>query len=187
MARLLNFNDGANNAYDFLAPVAQQGNGVVDALRAVKTKTALSSPYLAWNDTTFFTRSASFQASEEFLQNLIADRHANITIPPLVLRIRPGETATVRVIADIKTLDDLRPCCPLYSGFIHVSDGRIDARAAGQPGLTVSYMGIGCLMRQMAVMPSDWNRTFVTAAMTKLAEGKQYNAVPISPNATFLL
>ncbi|OBR07989.1 Serin endopeptidase [Colletotrichum higginsianum IMI 349063] len=222
-ARPLNFNDGTNKTYNFLAPVAQQGNGVVDALGAVRTKTALSRSHLAWNDTDFFTGSASFEvqnkgnesaeynfshrpavtvlalspdgrsitpwtrdnssslASEEFLQNLLADRHADVTISPQSLRIGPGETALVRVTADIKTLDDLRSRCPLYSGFIYVNDGGSD------DGLTISYMGIGCSMRRMVVMPPGWNKTFVTAATTKQAEGESYDAIPISPNTTFLL
>ncbi|TQN67155.1 Minor extracellular protease vpr, partial [Colletotrichum shisoi] len=187
-ARPLNFNDGTNKTCDFLAPVAQQGNGVVDALGAARTKTARSRVLIGHGRTPTSSLEAhlskdnsSSLASEEFLQNLLAGRHADITVSPQSLRIGPGETALVRVTADIKTLDDLRSRCPLYSGFIGVNDGRSDA------GLTISYMGIGCSMRQMAVMPPGWNKTFVTAATAKQAEGESYDAVPISPNTTFLL
>ncbi|WDK09208.1 serine endopeptidase [Colletotrichum graminicola] len=222
-ARPLNFNDGTNKTYEFLAPVVQQGNGVVNALGALRTTTTLSTSHLAWNDTEFFTGSVSFEvqnngnesiayslshkpavtflalspnlqsitpwtrdnssalASEEFLQNLLAERYANITISPQSLRIEPGRSALVQVTADIKGLDDLSSRCPLYSGFIHVDDGGSGA------GLTVSYMGIGCSMRQISVMPQEWNRTFVTAATTKQAIGESYDAVPVSPNTTFQL
>ncbi|KAK1975435.1 serine endopeptidase [Colletotrichum cereale] len=222
-ARPLNFNDGTNKTYDFLAPVAQQGNGLVNALKAVRTKTMLSSSHLAWNDTEFFNGMAKFEvwnkgnesieytlfhrpavtvltlspdaktitpwtrdnssalASEEFLQNLLADRHANITIYPQNLRIGPGESASVQVTADIKTFDNLSSRCPLYSGFIHLDGGEDEEQ------LSVSYGGIGCSMRQMAVMPPGWNLTFVTAATASQAEGESYEAAPILPNATFQL
>lgn len=42
-------------------------------------------------------------------------------------------------------------------------------------------------MREMAVMPEGWNKTFVTAATTKQALGVSYDAVPITPNAEFKL
>ncbi|KAH9439836.1 hypothetical protein MCOR27_005480 [Pyricularia oryzae] len=59
-ARPLSFNDGTNKTYDFLAPVAMQGNGVVDAMGAAKAETFVSDPHLSFNDTEFFTPNISF-------------------------------------------------------------------------------------------------------------------------------
>lgn len=59
-ARPLSFNDGTNKTYDFLAPVAMQGNGVVDAMGAAKAETFISDPHLSFNDTEFFTANISF-------------------------------------------------------------------------------------------------------------------------------
>ncbi|TLS23942.1 hypothetical protein PpBr36_08743 [Pyricularia pennisetigena] len=222
-ARPLRFNDGTNKTYDFLAPVALQGNGVVDVLGAVNTETAFSSSHLAWNDTEFFAGSISFfiqnkgaeaadysfshepavtvlalgadsqtvtpwtrdnsstLASEEFLASSLVKTHANITVSPQSLRIEPGQSALVQVTADIDALRELKPRCPLYSGFIFVDDGRNKSHHS------ISYAGIGCSMRDMPVMPRGWNQTFVTAATTRQARGVSYDAVPISPSAEFRL
>ncbi|CZT41794.1 uncharacterized protein RSE6_01583 [Rhynchosporium secalis] len=46
------FNDNSTKAYGFLAPVFQQGGGLVDAYRAVHTNTIVDTPNLSFNDTT---------------------------------------------------------------------------------------------------------------------------------------
>ncbi|KAL0930014.1 serine endopeptidase [Colletotrichum truncatum] len=221
-AHPLAFNDGTNKTYDFLAPVWQQGNGIVNATRAIDTNSLVSTSNLAFNDTEYFTGKASFQvhnqgnesveyevvhkpavtvqtflvdrkevvpwtrdnssslASDEFLQNLKPRHYANVTTNSQKILIRPGESATIQVTADITNLEELAPDCPLYSGFIHL-DGNDTTR------LTISYGGIGCSLRHVAALPPGWNRTYVTAATVKQAKGEKYNAAPIPPNMIFHL
>lgn len=230
-ARPLNFNDGTNKSYDFLAPVAMQGNGVVDVMGAVNTETAFSQSHLSWNDTEFFTGTISFfiknrgseaveykfshkpavtvlalgadskaatpwtrdtvtpwtrdnastSASEEFLQSSLEKIYADITISPTSLTIEPDIWTMVNVTANIDALNKLKPRCPLYSGFIFVDDGKIGSQ------LSLSYSGIGCSMREMAVIPRGWNETFVTAATTKESLDVPYDAKPIPPDTEFKL
>ncbi|TLD21331.1 hypothetical protein PspLS_09244 [Pyricularia sp. CBS 133598] len=124
---------------------------------------------------------SSTSASEEFLQNSLSNTYANITISPQSLTIESGKWELVQVTANIDALRELKSRCPLYSGFIFVDDGRNGSQNS------LSYSGIGCSMREMAVMPDGWNQTFVTGATTKQALGVSYDAVPISPNAEFQL
>lgn len=53
------FNDGWSS-YPYLAPVIQQGTGLVNAVAAVNSVTQLSVSSLAFNDTTYFKKSLSF-------------------------------------------------------------------------------------------------------------------------------
>ncbi|KAL2068501.1 hypothetical protein VTL71DRAFT_14838 [Oculimacula yallundae] len=46
------YNDNSSTVYNFLAPVFQQGGGLVDAYRAVHTSTIVDTPGLSFNDTT---------------------------------------------------------------------------------------------------------------------------------------
>lgn len=124
---------------------------------------------------------SSTEASEEFLESSLENVHAGVTIYPKSITIQPGEWAMVQVTANIDALSRLKPRCPLYSGFIFVDDGRNGSQ------YSLSYSGIGCSMREMAVMPEGWNQTFVTAVTTKQALGVSYDAVPITPNAEFKL
>ncbi|KAK8177474.1 peptidase S8/S53 domain-containing protein [Phyllosticta citrichinensis] len=52
-AKPMPFNDGSKTPFDFLAPVWQQGGGLVDAHHAVHTTTILDSYGLSFNDTEF--------------------------------------------------------------------------------------------------------------------------------------
>lgn len=51
-ANPMSYNDNSTKDYDFLAPVFQQGGGLVDAFRAVYTTTVIDVPDLSFNDTT---------------------------------------------------------------------------------------------------------------------------------------
>ncbi|KAI6350809.1 hypothetical protein MCOR25_010373 [Pyricularia grisea] len=124
---------------------------------------------------------ASTSASEEFLQSSLEKIYADITISPTSLTIEPDIWTMVNVTANIDALNKLKPRCPLYSGFIFVDDGKIGSQ------LSLSYSGIGCSMREMAVIPRGWNETFVTAATTKESLDVPYDAKPIPPDTEFKL
>ncbi|KAH8586391.1 peptidase S8/S53 domain-containing protein, partial [Bisporella sp. PMI_857] len=55
------YNDNSSTVYDFLAPVAQQGGGLLDAYRAVFTTTVVDVPGLSFNDTANQPKFLSFK------------------------------------------------------------------------------------------------------------------------------
>ncbi|KAG4437771.1 hypothetical protein IFR05_006756 [Cadophora sp. M221] len=57
----MQYNDNSSTVYDFLAPVFQQGGGLIDAYRALHTTTVVDVPNLSFNDTTNQPKSLSFK------------------------------------------------------------------------------------------------------------------------------
>ncbi|GME36314.1 putative subtilisin-like serine protease pr1c protein [Neofusicoccum parvum] len=57
------FNDNSTTAFDYLAPVFQQGGGLVDAYQAVKGTTLLNASSLNFNDTAFTNSPQHFTIS----------------------------------------------------------------------------------------------------------------------------
>ena len=57
----MQYNDNSTMVYDFLAPVAQQGGGLVDAYRAVNTEVVVDVPSLSFNDTANQPKSLAFK------------------------------------------------------------------------------------------------------------------------------
>ncbi|KAH7348577.1 peptidase S8/S53 domain-containing protein [Rhexocercosporidium sp. MPI-PUGE-AT-0058] len=55
------YNDNSTTVYDFLAPVFQQGGGLINAYRAVHTTTIVNVPSLSFNDTANQPKSLSFK------------------------------------------------------------------------------------------------------------------------------
>ncbi|KAH7370242.1 peptidase S8/S53 domain-containing protein [Rhexocercosporidium sp. MPI-PUGE-AT-0058] len=55
------YNDNSTKVYDFLAPVFQQGGGLMDAYRALHTTTIVDVPNLSFNDTANQPKSLSFK------------------------------------------------------------------------------------------------------------------------------
>ncbi|KAJ5053797.1 uncharacterized protein L3040_000088 [Drepanopeziza brunnea f. sp. 'multigermtubi'] len=60
-SRPMQYNDNTSTVYDFLAPVFQQGGGLIDAYRAVRTATVVDVPGLSFNDTAHQPKSLSFK------------------------------------------------------------------------------------------------------------------------------
>ncbi|EKG21674.1 Peptidase S8/S53 subtilisin/kexin/sedolisin [Macrophomina phaseolina MS6] len=54
-AKPIQFSDGTNKTYESLAPVWQQGGGLVQPLAAVRAKVVPTVPSVSFNDTLFFT------------------------------------------------------------------------------------------------------------------------------------
>lgn len=57
----MQYSDNSTTVYDFLAPVAQQGGGLVDAYRAVNTEVVIDVPSLSFNDTANQPKSLAFK------------------------------------------------------------------------------------------------------------------------------
>lgn len=57
----MQYSDNSTTVYDFLAPVAQQGGGLVDAYRAVNTEVVVDVPSLSFNDTANQPKSLAFK------------------------------------------------------------------------------------------------------------------------------
>ncbi|KAH9219798.1 peptidase S8/S53 domain-containing protein [Leptodontidium sp. 2 PMI_412] len=57
----MQYNDNSTTVYDFLAPVFQQGGGLIDAYRAIHTTTVVDVPNLSFNDTANQPKTLSFK------------------------------------------------------------------------------------------------------------------------------
>ncbi|PVH82438.1 subtilisin-like protein [Cadophora sp. DSE1049] len=60
-ANPMQYNDNSTRVYDFLAPVFQQGGGLVNAYRAVNTEIVVDVPSLSFNDTANQPKSLAFK------------------------------------------------------------------------------------------------------------------------------
>lgn len=123
-ANPVKWNDGRGLTGDFLAPIFQQGGGILDAWKAVHSTTLLNTTSLSFNDTanrpqqlTFSikntaSKSATYQFShlgagsgyvlsadkpEHFTRAEAVAIYANISITPPSVAVGPDESATVSV------------------------------------------------------------------------------------------
>lgn len=92
--------------------------------------------------------------SEEFLATLLSPRvNAPLHISPSNFLLLPGVSQRVTITAKIDAVLAVQGGCPLYSGFIFVSNNHSET-------LTVPYGGVGCRMRDIAPLPPTWNQTY---------------------------
>ncbi|TEA22596.1 Subtilisin NAT [Colletotrichum sidae] len=113
-AKPLAFNDGTNKTYDFLAPVAQQGNGVVNVSRAARSRTKLSKSHLAFNDTEFFEETMFFEVLNEHQESInytIFHRPAVtvLTLDPNLEAVTSWAKDNTSALATGEFLRNLRP------------------------------------------------------------------------------
>ncbi|KAK6500002.1 hypothetical protein TWF481_010359 [Arthrobotrys musiformis] len=170
-AQPLVFNDGTKN-FTFLAPIAQQGGGMIDAYKFIRSNTVVDTDFLEFNDTQNFHASISFKitnkgaATANYQLTSIAgatayttmenstlpqtfpptmvQSYASVSIDPSNLTINPGQSkrVVVRVVPPIG-LDASR--IPVYGGWIKI------ARDADQDNLKIPYMGIATKIKDATV------------------------------------
>ncbi|KAF3074697.1 Minor extracellular protease vpr [Trichoderma lentiforme] len=169
------FNDGAQ-FYDFLAPVAQQGGGLIQAYDAAFATTLLSPSSLTFNDTdhfvrkrqitlkntskqrvtyklnhvptnTFYTLSGDSPYPAAFPNEAIA-AHASVKLALQTVTLPAGKSITIDVVpTPPKGVDAKR--LGLWSGYITVNG--TDGSA-----LSVPYQGLtGSLHKQQVLFPED--------------------------------
>ncbi|KAK1976623.1 serine endopeptidase [Colletotrichum cereale] len=166
-ARPLKWTDYTGKTSDFLAPVFQQGGGLVDAWKALHTTTLLSASSLSFNDTANRPKALSFSikntggsattyrlshvgaASGYVLQkadwyNLTEAEaypvYADVGIEPSTVTIKPGDSATISVsIVKEPALPDAATLVSHFSGFIEIeAEGSTDDNK-----LSLPYTGFG--------------------------------------------
>lgn len=192
------FNDGAS-FYDFLAPVHQQGGGLIQAYDAAYASVLLSPSSLAFNDTDHanevlnFTlkntgnKEISFEIShvptvsfytlyEEVPYPMPgppepAEEGASIEFSETKITIGAGEEVTVEVIPSPPSgLDNSR--LPVWTGYIAVngSDGT---------SLSLPYQGIAGSLHEATVIIDD--------DFTWITESTDLDSAPVADNTTFVI
>ena len=131
-------------AFDWLAPVAQQGAGLINVYNAAHSTTILSRPSIAFNDTDHTvpqTLTISNTGSEEVTYELGVRNAATVFLLRAKLdfpRSFPGE---------------LRPRAP---GKIRFSDGTVTVPAGGKVDIEVSAEAPSCLDPARVPIYSGW-------------------------------
>ncbi|OQO12230.1 hypothetical protein B0A48_02871 [Cryoendolithus antarcticus] len=192
------FNAGAGKTADFLAPVQQQGGGLIQAFDAAYTTTVLSVSSLSFNDTDNFVDTANFTITNladtdvtytlsnvpagtfytlstsifpDPFVNDVAPAVADIEFPQKEVTVPASGSVTVTIYPDLPVgLDG--SLLPVYSGYIAMngSDGS---------SLSLPYLGVAGSMIRATVL--DTANTYLTT--TQSAPGY----APAPGNATFTL
>ncbi|KAK3623419.1 hypothetical protein LTR56_021595 [Elasticomyces elasticus] len=192
------FNDGADT-YEYLAPVSQQGGGLVQAYNAAYSATLLSVSSLAFNDSDHFVPTLNFSIEntgtaditynlssigaataytlgangtgypEEFPNDLIAS-YAKLTFSEESVIVPAGRSGTIEVaVTPPSGLNAKR--LPVYSGYIALN-------ASNGESLSLPYQGVYGSMHDTPVL--DRSLTFLTKSTDA-----EYN--PVAPNTTFTI
>ncbi|CAA9967188.1 minor extracellular protease vpr [Pyrenophora teres f. maculata] len=168
------FNDG-NTTYSYLAPVPQQGGGMVQAYKAAYATTLLSTASLSFNDTTHFLRDTNFSITNygrhdvsykmshmnaataytlplnsifpaKFPPELVQD-HADIQFGAPMVTVPAGESRVVRVSAFPPAIDSTR--LGVYSGYIGIE-------ATNGESFHIPYIGVVGSMRNATVLAKGY-------------------------------
>ncbi|KAI8402454.1 hypothetical protein FOFC_17768 [Fusarium oxysporum] len=191
------FNDGAM-FYDYLAPVPQQGGGLIQAYDAAYSTLLLSRSSLAFNDTDHFTEVLNFTLhntgktdldlsishiptksvytlakdsiyASEF-PNDVADGHASLKFSESKVSVGAGDSVTIEVMpTPPEGLDAKR--LALWSGYIAVNGTGVS--------LSLPYQGLTGSLHDSKVLASD--DTWISKSNDK----DELNPVPA--NTTFVL
>ncbi|KXH46308.1 serin endopeptidase [Colletotrichum nymphaeae SA-01] len=166
-SRPVKWYDGKGNTGDFLAPVLQQGSGLVDAWGAVHSTTLLSASALSFNDTanrpkelTFTIKNTGLKTTTYDLSHVGASSgyvlekvdsyqltevvvypvYAEVSINPTTLSVEPGKTATVSVsVSKEPALSEASTRVSYFGGYINIeAKGATDINK-----LSLPYTGFG--------------------------------------------
>jgi subtilisin family serine protease len=169
----IGFNAGTATRYPFLAPVIQQGGGLIDAYQAVHSQTIIRPPYISFNDTRHFLDHADISifnvgkeavtytfsyiaAGTAYTLAAVGDQIPDTFTPEMVttsatikfdkraLSVKPNEIGTVKVQLNLPVgLTEAR--LPVYSGYIAIN-------ASNGDYFTVPYAGLDADLSKAAVM-----------------------------------
>ncbi|RDW71221.1 hypothetical protein BP6252_07784 [Coleophoma cylindrospora] len=195
----VDFNDGTTT-YDYLAPVVQQGGGLINAFAAAHTTTLIDLDNVALNDTVYFkaahpvTISNIGSSSQTYsFENLIAATAYTLSsgsiypdaFPPNIasgaavgatIRFEPSSLTVAAKSSGVVTLHFTRPAgldptlIPVYSGYVAINGTNGDS-------LSLPYAGVACRMKDVAIM--DYADGFPYVAASTDA-----NLNPIASNGT---
>ena len=189
------FNDGATT-YDYLAPVAQQGSGLIQAYDAAHASTVLSVSSLSFNDTAHLIQTTNFTIENtggdevtfelgnvvaatgytldagsifpSIFPNELTDTGATLKFSEDKVTVAAGESAVISVTVSPPSLDATR--LPVYSGYITMN--------STSESLSLPYLG---------VVGSLKNATVLSVDDTYLTSSADANSAPISGNQTFTI
>lgn len=234
------FNDGSK-AHDFLAPVFQQGGGIINPLRALNSFGIPGASFLSFNDTlptenqkhgsieirnsgshpiryelgtsaavTILAFTAkenqtiapwtrlneSTVASNEFMETL----RPNLTVALTFgndqdhILLQPGESAEIKVAADLTTLTGSRSRCPLYGGYITLnSNSTLQSNTSST--LRIPFGGLACALQDIKTIKASsgpsWKGIPWVTSLGKTTMAESSNPVSqftsITSNVTFNL
>ncbi|KAF5967131.1 putative subtilisin-like serine protease [Fusarium bulbicola] len=154
-ARPVNWNDAKGHTLEFLAPIFQQGGGLVDAWSAVHTTTLLSTASLSFNDTAYRATNLTFSiknSGEKTVKYRLKAYpvYADIYIHPTSLEIKPGSSAMVSVsVIKEPDLSDAATRVSHFSGYVAIeAEGETDK-------LTLPYTGLGAPLLRLPAINRD--------------------------------
>lgn len=192
------FNDG-QTTFPYLAPVAQQGAGLIQAFDAAYANTTVSVSSLAWNDTEHFEATKSFtirntgseavtyslsnvgaataytfvngSGNPAIFPNPLVSTSAELAFTRSEITLRPGARTNVEVT--------LTPPAGLAASRLPVYGGYIVLNSTSGDDLSIPYQGVGGSMRAQQVLDTE------TAYLSRSSGAPLYP--PVAANTTFTL
>ena len=200
----LNLNDGGGTKYPNLAPVIQQGGGLLDAYAAIHSKTTLDIEVIALNDTTYFKAPHPFtiqntgsspvtytlsnigalttygiheveQVPESFLPTLIS-ANATIRFEPSTITI-PANSAGVVTAHFTRPANLLQSRLPIYGGYIGITGSNGEF-------LTLPYAGAAAELKATELMGGTYGGFLLDSSTDDLV--KDFNFTFAKPNSTYI-
>ncbi|QSZ30386.1 hypothetical protein DSL72_004909 [Monilinia vaccinii-corymbosi] len=174
----VNYNDGSEAVYPFLASVGQQGAGLVNAYAMVHSKLTLSKYNLPLNDTTNFVKKAKFTIKNTGSQKItysvthepamnvyvfnpgqtdavapfpgpFDNQYSGADFKPESFSLSPNEQKDINVF--ISPSSNLKASqVPLYSGFV-----KITTSAGGNETYRIPYAGVATSLLSIPVIVPD--------------------------------
>lgn len=183
-----------------LAPVAQQGAGMIQAWDAAYVNSHFSVPNLSFNDTEFFVSQTSFKIKNDgdlsTTYNLyhvpaltgntfdnsiyrsssvdLTDIHATITIEPSTFTLKRGDSAKIRVSVK-QPVGLIAANLPVYSGWINANA----TNSAGPFKISLPYVGAASSLRTHVVSQQHIS---ITLRLLVLAPRHRPQHFPELPN-----
>lgn len=192
------YNTGAATG-TLLAPVAQQGAGLIQAYAAAHAKTLLSVSSLGFNDTDHLVPTANFTikntGSEAITYALgsvgaataytfsdsvypdpfpglaIDDSYATVVLSPAVVTVPAKGEALVMVTVTPPAVDG--SLLPVYSGYITLN-------ATNGENLSLPYQGIAGSLRSVTVMADAWLSLSTDDTATPIVGDNSSFVIPLS-------
>ncbi|KAK8042603.1 hypothetical protein PG994_013086 [Apiospora phragmitis] len=175
--------DGTKTYPGMLAPVSQQGAGIVQAYDAAFAQTVLSVASLSLNDTEHFAGAHTF--SIENTGDRAATRLPNPTVDGAWAALRfdadsvavpAGGSANVTVVFTAPSNLNAT-LLPVYSGYISVNSTRDDGD--DEEYLVIPYLGVAGAMRSVPILQAS--SSYLADFGSPAAAGRTYTLTPPDP------
>ncbi|KAI9741556.1 MAG: hypothetical protein M1818_004362 [Claussenomyces sp. TS43310] len=209
-ARPVTFNDGSDARYPYLAPIVQQGGGLVDAYSAVHAQSIVRPAAILFNDTRHFLREALFSIenvgntaityemshipagtaytldafdglfSTPFPPSIVTNTAA-LTFYPSSISVEPGSFGIIRLQLTLPVGLERR-FLPMYGGYIAINGSNGES-------FTLPYAGVDAdLAREATVMDTSDGFPWLTDSADPNATPSDSNTIfVLAPNATAAL